>query len=203
MHNLILELIAHYADLRRQLTRELRDPHHAADIAQSSFERVYTQVLEGRAGTSADTACRTSGSVIESPKALLFKVARNLCIDEARKKKVAGEWAGSQQAMDLHAAVPSSEYLVAQKQILDKVIKTLESLPPLRREVFILSRAHGYTRTEISAQLKISEVAVAKHLVRAAIDCSRVFAELRFERIEQQTVSGHAGFDASLAEDLL
>lgn len=170
MRNLIHELLAHYADLRRQLTRELRDPHYAADIAQSSFERVYTQVLKGNCGMSPDGGTRTSGT-IESPKALLFKVARNLCIDEARKKKVASEWAGSQFATDMHSAAPSSEYLFAQRQMLDKVIRTLESLPPLRREVFILSRAHGYTRAEISAQLKISEVAVAKHLVRAGIGC--------------------------------
>lgn len=201
MRNLIHELVTHYADLRRQLTRELRDPHYAADIAQTSFERVYTQVLEAHAGMPADAAASTSGRGIESPKAMLFKVARNLCIDEARKKKVASEWAGSQSAMELHTAVPSSEYLVAQKQMLEKVIKTLESLPPLRREVFILSRAHGYTRAEIAAQLNISEVAVAKHLVRAAIDCSRVFADLRSDLIEQPTVYNHAGFDASLAED--
>ena len=40
MRDLVQELVAHYADLRRQLTRDLRDPHYAADIAQSSFERV-------------------------------------------------------------------------------------------------------------------------------------------------------------------
>jgi RNA polymerase sigma-70 factor (ECF subfamily) len=44
-------------------------------------------------------------------------------------------------------------------------------------------------------------MAVAKHLLRAAIDCSRVFARLRSELIEQTTVSNRVGFDAKLAED--
>ncbi len=44
-------------------------------------------------------------------------------------------------------------------------------------------------------------MAVAKHLLRATIDCSRVFAELRSELIEPQVVLSRPGFDAALAED--
>ncbi|MGQ3004139.1 MAG: RNA polymerase sigma factor, partial [Hydrogenophaga sp.] len=54
MRDLVQELVAHYADLRRQLTRDLRDPHYAADIAQSSFERVYTAALKARGGNRTD-----------------------------------------------------------------------------------------------------------------------------------------------------
>ncbi len=64
----------------------------------------------------------------------------------------------------------------------------------------MLFRAYGYTRAEIAAQLRITEMAVAKHLVRAAVDCSRVFAELRGDLIEREHVPGQKRFDA-LAPD--
>ena len=193
MLELIQELVAHCADLRRQLTRELRDPQHAADIAQSSFERVYAQALAGL-GDGAQAA-------IASPRALLFRVARNLCIDEARHRQVAQRWLVEQSPLGLHAASPSCEYVHAQRQVLRRVIGVLESLPPLRREVFLLFRAYGFTRTEIAARLTLSEAAVAKHLVRAALDCSRVFAEMQAALIDAPAVSPRRSFRATLAED--
>jgi RNA polymerase sigma factor (sigma-70 family) len=190
MRELIQELVAHCADLRRQLTRELRDPQHAADIAQSSFERVYVQAL----GDGPQAA-------IASPRALLFRVARNLCIDEARHRQVVQSWAAQQSEVSRQTAAPSCEYVTAQRQVLRRVIGVLESLPPLRREVFLLFRAYGFTRTEIAGQLTLSEAAVAKHLVRAALDCSRVFAEMQGELIEAPTVSSRSSFRATLAEE--
>jgi RNA polymerase sigma-70 factor (ECF subfamily) len=199
MRDLIHELVSHYADLRRQLTRDLKDPHHAADIAQSSFERVYEQALKitEPGGAGAD---RTRGS-IESPRALLFKVARNLCIDDLRRRKTAQDWARQHAPVEAQRTMPSSEYFTAQRQVLARVVETLENLPPRRREVFLLFRAHGYSRQEISAQLGITEVAVAKHLVRAAVDCSRVFAQLRDDLIEHRHAGGSLDFEPRLVED--
>lgn len=201
MRDLVQELVAHYADLRRQLTRDLRDPHYAADIAQSSFERVYAQAMKSRGAASDDTGTHRENGGIESPRALLFRVARNLCIDEARRRKVAQEWVGTHATIGSHHAAPSSEFILAQQRVLARVVETMEKLPPRRREVFLLFRAYGHTRAEIAQRLNITEMAVAKHLLRATIDCSRVFAELRADLIEQPHVQNRAGFDAALAED--
>lgn len=199
MRDLVQELVVHCADLRRQLARELRDPHYAADIAQSSFERVYAQATDQR-GPVANTET-PAGSAIESPRALLFRVARNLCIDEARRRKVAQEWVRSQAVLGTPHAAPSGEYLLAQQRVLRRVVQTLEQLPPRRREVFLLFRAYGHSRVEIAQRLRITEMAVAKHVLRATLDCSRVFASLRAELIEPPMVSTRTGFDATLAED--
>lgn len=203
MRDLVQELVAHYADLRRQLTRDLRDPHYAADIAQSSFERVYAHALklnkDIRIGGAAPDALQGAG--IESPRALLFRVARNLCVDDARHRKVAQEWVSTHFSIGSRQTVPSCEFIASQQQVLARVVETLETLPPRRREVFLLFRAYGHTRAEIAQQLGITEMAVAKHLLRAAIDCSRVFARLRSELVEQPVVSMRPGFDAAFAED--
>jgi len=203
MRDLVQELVAHYADLRRQLTRDLRDPHYAADIAQSSFERVYAHALKMNSDIRVDAASGgTAGACgIESPRALLFRVARNLCVDDARRRKVAQDWVSTHFSVGSRQTVPSCEFIASQQQVLARVVETLETLPPRRREVFLLFRAYGHTRAEIAQQLNITEMAVAKHLLRAAIDCSRVFARLRSELIEQTTVSNRTGFDAKLAED--
>lgn len=202
MRDLVQELVAHYADLRRQLTRDLRDPHYAADIAQSSFERVYAHALKMNKDIRIDAASDSpQGTGIESPRALLFRVARNLCVDDARHRKVAQEWVSTHFSVGSRQTVPSCEFIASQQQVLARVVETLETLPPRRREVFLLFRAYGHTRAEIAQQLGITEMAVAKHLLRAAIDCSRVFATLRSELIEQTTVSNRTGFDAKLAED--
>ena len=128
-------------------------------------------------------------------------MARNLCIDEARHRQVVQNWAAQQSGFSLQSAAPSCEYVHAQRQVLRRVIGVLESLPPLRREVFLLFRAHGFTRTEIAGRLALSEAAVAKHLVRAALDCSRVFAEMQAALIDAPAVSPRSSFRASLAED--
>jgi RNA polymerase sigma factor (sigma-70 family) len=198
MRDLVQELIAHYADLRRQLTRDLRDPHHAADIAQSSFERVYAQTIKSRGAASDDI---NDNDRIESPRALLFRVARNLCIDEARHRKVAQEWVSTHAVVGTHHAAPSGEFILAQQRVLKRVVETMEKLPPRRREVFLLFRAYGHTRAEIALHLNITEMAVAKHLLRATIDCSRVFAEMRSELIEPHHIQNNMGFEAAFAED--
>ncbi|WCM87217.1 RNA polymerase sigma factor [Acidovorax sp. NCPPB 3576] len=201
MRDLIHELVAHYGDLRRHLTYELRDPHYAADIAQSSFERVYAQAVGAKGSAPRESAAHSSAAPIESPRALLFRVARNLCIDDYRKRRVAQDWASQHAGDERHGAVPSSEYFAAQRQVLQRLVAMIEQLPPRRREVFLLFRAYGHTRTEIAERLGITEMAVAKHMVRATVDCSRVFAELRASLIEHQSPSGRSGFEAALAED--
>ena len=170
MADLLRDLLLHYRDLRRHLTHKLRNADDAADIAQTSFEQVYQHAM--RPARAAE---------IQSPRALLFHVAHNLCIDHARRRQVAQAWADERTALSAMAAAPSSEHVVAHRQLVERVFNQLEQLPPRRREVFLLFRAHGHTQTEIAQRLNITEAAVAKHVVRATLDCARVFAELSEE----------------------
>lgn len=182
MRELVKELLLHYDELRRHLRYKLRDADRAADLAQSSFEQVYRHALGGDG----------SGKVIASPRALLFRVAHNLCVDEARHRQVRENWAASHAATDSQNVAPSAEYLAAHRQLLEKMVQQIEQLPPRRREVFLLFKAYGYTQAEIAQQLHITEMAVAKHVVRAALDCARVFAVLRAALPDTAPVPGQA-----------
>ena len=165
------ELLSHYRDLCRHLTFRLRNPDDAADIAQSSFEQVYAHALK----------LPTRGREIESPRALLFRVAHNLCIDQARHRKIVQAWEEERGALYGSVAAPSSEHLAAHRQLVERVAAHLELLPPRRREVFLLFRAYGYSQAEIAQRLSITEAAVAKHVLRATLDCAKVFGALRAE----------------------
>jgi RNA polymerase sigma-70 factor (ECF subfamily) len=163
IHEVAQELLSAYAELKRFLSQRLRNADDVADVAQSSFERVYVHAL---------------ASPVASPRALLFHTARNLCIDHARRNAIARAWIEERAALDVGNAVPSVEHVVIQRELAERVFECLEQLPARRREVFLLFRAYGYSREEIAKRLDITEAAVAKHLVRATLDCARVLNRL-------------------------
>lgn len=167
------ELLGHYRDLQRHLSYQLRNPDDAADIAQASFERVYANGLDN---------ARKNGPRIESLRGLLFRVAHNLCIDEARRRKVSQNWLTLQGPLEAELIAPSAEQVVSQRQMVERVAAVLASLPARRMQVFLLFRAYGYSRAEIAQRLGITEAAVAKHLVRATLDCSHALRDLYLDR---------------------
>lgn len=168
LREVVQELLAAYRDLRRHLAHELRNPDDAADIAQSSFERVYTRATTSAGGLGA----------IEFPRALLFHTARNLCIDAGRHRQIEQAWLAASTAEQREAAAPSAEQVALHRQLLARVAELLEQLPPRRRDVFVLFKVYGYSREEIALRLGITEAAVAKHVVRATLDCAGALADL-------------------------
>lgn len=168
LREVVQELLAAYRDLRRHLAHELRNPDDAADIAQSSFERVYSRAAASPGGMEA----------IEFPRALLFHTARNLCIDAGRHRQIEQAWLAASTAEQQDAAAPSAEQVALQRQLLVRVAALLEQLPPRRRDVFVLFKVYGYSREEIAQRLGITEAAVAKHVVRATLDCAGALADL-------------------------
>ena len=172
LRHVVQDLLDAYRDLRRYLSHELRNPDDAADIAQSSFERVYA-----RAGMVSATLPGDAAGM-ECPRALLFHTARNLCIDASRRRLTEAAWLQASLHEMADATAPSAEQLALQRQMLARVAALLETLPPRRRDVFILFKLYGYSREEVAAHLGITEAAVAKHVVRATLDCASALAAL-------------------------
>ena len=169
MNRVVDELLACYEELRRHLVKELRNPDLADDIAQHGFEKVFALTRKADAPP------------IASPRALLFQTARHLVIDFMRQRKIQQQWLEERtndQASQYDCA-PSAEEVVMYRELLQLVVEQLERLPVRRREVYVLFRVYGYSRAEIAAYLGISEAAVAKHVVRATLDCAALFARLR------------------------
>jgi RNA polymerase sigma factor (sigma-70 family) len=148
------ELLFAYAELRRYLSRRLGNPDDAADVAQSSFERVFAHSLT---------------AMITAPRALLFRTAQRICIDAARHREVARRWEETEGLLLRGANAASAEHLASNYQLLGEIIRRIEQMPARRRDVFLLFRVYGYSRQQIAKRFRISEAAVAKHVVRATL----------------------------------
>ncbi|MGK0234627.1 MAG: RNA polymerase sigma factor (sigma-70 family), partial [Psychroserpens sp.] len=63
----------------------------------------------------------------------------------------------------------SPEFIMIEKEFLEKIENTIRSLPPLQREVFLLNRIEKKKYKEIAVMLDISVKAVEKRMHLALI----------------------------------
>ena len=147
----------HHDSLIKFLRRRLSIADDADDIAQEAYIRMMK--YEG-------------SREIQSPSAMLFRIALNVANDHGRA-------AQSRRASDHHdideyqlvSEQPSAERSVLAGQSLDLLLEVIEALPPKCKQVFLLSRAHGMTYSEIARHCGISVKMVEKQISRAVAAC--------------------------------
>ncbi|MCE2455881.1 MAG: sigma-70 family RNA polymerase sigma factor [Gemmatimonadetes bacterium] len=144
--NLCWEELVHYA------ARQLGDVELAQDVVQEAF----IQVWERRRGW------RPRGSA----RAYLYRIVRNLVIDEKRKYEVRRRWAERQQLKDAPRPATPAQELDA-KMLADAFDAAVASLPDRRREVFELVFQRGLSHAEAAAVLNISVQTVANQMSAA------------------------------------
>lgn len=159
--------------LKTFIARLIYRPQDVDDIAQEAFIRAFKAEKK---------------SVIEHPKAYLYKIARNLALKELTKK--------SNKMTSFIEDSCSSEVLSSDEDI-EKQVETLEKLsrvkaaiaelPPQCQRVFILRKVYGFSHKEISSKLGISVSTVEKHIVSGLKRCRRsVSQKERPSNTEQQ-----------------
>ena len=150
------------------------DPGEAASL--NGLYRRYSswlgKRLRGRVGTddTADLVQETYLRItpyllaeIRHPKALLLRVALNIAKDEKRRLAVRDRLS---KASDQTSGSVDSDAIdrLQLKQIL-------QSMPPLYRDVFVLSRFDGMTYLEIASAQGISLATVERRMARAIEHC--------------------------------
>ncbi len=95
---------------------------------------------------------------LDSPKAWLYRVARNKIIDHYRRKPV--DWLeeyllGDEDAEDYEederfAVAEEAEELLFQEQFWEELYEALDELPDKQREVFVRNEIEGITLREIA-----------------------------------------------------
>lgn len=157
------DLLASYTELRRYLCGRLRNPDDAADIAQSSFAQ----------SSFAQAYAHALNSPVANPRALLFKAARNLCIDQYRRHS--SEIAALDDWMSrLDVLSPTVEEIVIAREQLQHLIERIERMPRLRREVFVRVRLEGCSHRQVCEELGLSAKSVELHIARAVFDLSEL-----------------------------
>lgn len=147
----------YHGSLIKFLRQRLRVSEDAHDVAQEAYIRLMK--YEG-------------SREIRSSSSMLFRIALNVAHDLGRASQVrhANDHV-SINDMDIQSEAPSIERVLAAEQRMTEICKTIERLPPKCRQVFLLSRFHGMTYSEIAAHCGISVKMVEKHISHALAVC--------------------------------
>jgi len=145
-------MLSYYKELFLYIQKLVRDKEYAKDITQET----YVRTLE--ANSSAN---------ITNKRAFLYKVAKNIIIDQARKNnKVNLINFEEDEFISKDEQAEEITLKINEKEVL---LEEINKLPKKRRQVFILHIIEGYSRKEISDLLNISISAVEKHISRASL----------------------------------
>ena len=151
-----------YRELLNFLQRQINDRDTAADLAQESYARVL--------------AAQHAGQVVHDGRALLYRTAKNLVIDQHRRAELRRH--DSLDEMAESEAQPAPRHLqpeeaLASRQTVHAYAQVIENLPPRCREAFVLHIIDGLPQAEIARRMGISVSMVEKHVVRGMLACRR------------------------------
>jgi RNA polymerase sigma-70 factor (ECF subfamily) len=159
MSSILKAYLENEAALKRFLARFLRRDE-ADDLAQETFLRAY-------AAESLET--------ITAPKAFLFRVAKNLALNERAKHANATtdaleDIAGSAVLED--GSQPMVDDQIAARQQVRALTEAIGSLPPQCARVFVLRKVHGMSYQAIAESVGISVSTAEKHVALGLLRCS-------------------------------
>ena len=135
--------------LERYVRSLVRDPDEAADVCQEAFVRLVVAARDGR--------------MPESPGAWVRRVAHNLVVSEARRRRT-GERASDRLAE--RGAVTSTEDTIIRRERDRDLAAALSSASCDDRAAMLLA-AEGYRAREIGERLGRTELATRALLCRA------------------------------------
>jgi len=102
--------------------------------------------------------------IIENFDNYLFIIARNRIFKAIRKKLEETVGAGK---IDIEEDIWIPDQQMEFREVYDLVLKGIEEMPPVRRQVFSMSRLDGMSYENIAQQLNISRNTVKDHMVKA------------------------------------
>lgn len=143
--------------LKTFLRRRGQTPEDAEDLVQEAFLRLHTFLATGRQ--------------VEKTDGFLLRTARNLAIDQSRRRR--SEKRDDLETVELDqlpitdlADAPEEVYAAAER--LERMSAALETKIGRRaREVFFLHRLEGFTHEEIAKRLNVSVRTIEKDIARA------------------------------------
>ena len=138
----------YYRPLCMYGARFLGEADAVEDVVQGAFVSLWERERAGRP--------------IESPKAYLYRIVHNRCIDEIRKGSPKSDVSLEQLTYD----VPDEE-VVDRSFLWARLWTAIDRLPAKRREILLLSKRDGLSYAEIARRMGISESTVHNQLTKA------------------------------------
>jgi len=137
----------HSEVIRNFIYYKCRDMQQAEDLTQDAFVKLWKN-------------CKKV--VFEKAKSFVMKVAQNAFYNEADHKKVILKY--NQGAGAIKSFAHSPEFLMEEKEFMEKLQRSISDLPDKEREVFLLSRKDKKTYREIAVIIGITQKAVERRM---------------------------------------
>mgnify|MGYP003588966001 CR=1 FL=1 len=142
-------MLVYYKDIFNFVTKLVGDKESAKDITQEAYAK-----------------CIELDSNKEINRSFLYKVAKNIVIDESRKNKRISQIEFHEEIYSIPKDEQPDEIVLETNQY-ENLMKVVETLPNRSKEAFLLHTIDGYSRKEIAFMMGISPNAVEKHIIRA------------------------------------
>lgn len=152
------EVYPHHSALRSYLRVSFPLVRDVDDVLQESYVRVWRA---------------RAAQPIQSAKAFLFRVARNIAVDFVRHHRASPVDAVSQ--LDFLAVLedgPNAAETADRKEKVRLLAEAIACLPARCREIFILHKIKGLSRKEVATQLGLSDRTVGVQTGRAVKRCA-------------------------------
>jgi len=145
-------MLKYYNELIYYVQKMVGNKDEASDIIQEA----YVKTLE-----------KSQKTTIKNERAFLYKVAKNIVIDETRKQKKISS-VDYEYDNFTSPQTEQPEEIAIKDNYYKNLMKIVDTLPKRTKEAFILHVIDGYTRKEIAVMMSITVSAVDKHIVRAS-----------------------------------
>lgn len=163
----------YYNELLGFLARHMGgDRDAASDVAQETLLRAWAL----HAGSTSDSV---GPAAVREPRALLYRIARNLVIDlhRQRQRQGRGDEVGIEGVDVLAPDSDEPEVIHASRQRTAALLQAIEALTPRCREAFVLHKFDGLSHAEVAQRMGISRNMVEKHVIRAMLACRCCLAQ--------------------------
>jgi RNA polymerase sigma factor (sigma-70 family) len=154
---LLDQIFGYRAALQKYLRRFTGGAEDVDDLVQEAYMRVFAM---------------PAGQAVDSPRALLFRVARNLAVDRARQRLTHA----TDDVADFEPLNVSSEEAEPDEQVdlrrrFESFCAAVDSLPPLCRQVFVLRKVYQLSHEEIAEVMGLSRSTIEKHVAKGLLRC--------------------------------
>jgi RNA polymerase sigma factor (sigma-70 family) len=154
---LLDQIFGHRAALQKYLRKFTAGSEDVEDLVQEAYVRV---------------CAMSPAQVVDSPRALLFRIARNLAVDRARQRVTHA----TDDVADFEPLNVSSEEAEPDEQVdlrrrFESFCVAVDSLPPLCRRVFVLRKVYQLSHAEIAQVLGLSHSTIEKHVAKGLLRC--------------------------------
>ena len=138
--------------LRNYIYYKFGNAEEADDVVQESFIRLWKNCAK---------------VTLETAKGFLYKVATNLNTSLKRSEKVHLKY--TERAVTIDKDNESPEFVILEKEFMDKLTRAIEALPEKQREVFLMNRVEKKTYKEIAELSGVSVKAIEKSMHKALL----------------------------------